>query len=129
MGTYMDGAILVKQSEIHGYGIFAAIDIPAESIILKIKGEVISEEECILREERDNNVYIFWFDEKSYIDTVDSEKIKYINHNCSCNCEVIDGDDKSLLLITSTDITAGEELTIDYGYEEIYANCQCPKCA
>lgn len=129
MTSYLDTFILAKQSDIHGFGLFTTIDIPADSIILKIHGELISEEECVLREERDNNVYIFWYDEEKYIDTSKSIKIKYINHNCSSNCEVIDGDEKSLLLLTTKNISAGEEITIDYGYDEIYEQCQCPKCA
>lgn len=128
MKSFLDQFILVKQSDIHGFGLFTTIDIPADSIILKINGELISEEECILREERDNNVYIFWYDERKYIDTFNSKKIKYINHNCSSNCDVIDGDEGSLLLMNTEAISAGEELTIDYGYEEIYNQCQCPKC-
>ena len=92
-----------------------------------IEGEVISEEECIRREE-DGNVYIFW-NEDSYIDTFNTKKIKYINHKCDFNCEVLEADNNGLMLAASRDIKAGEELTIDYGYDEIYEACRCSLCA
>ena len=57
----------VQESDIHGKGIFTTADIPSGKDIMLIKGEVISEEECIRREEDENNVYIFW-NEINYID-------------------------------------------------------------
>ena len=74
----------VRESEIHGKGIFATVDIPAQAHILVIEGEVISERECIRRENEEENVYIFW-NELNYIDVANTEKIKYINHNCDSN--------------------------------------------
>jgi hypothetical protein len=32
------------------------------------------------------------------------------------------------MLFASEDIQAGEELTIDYGYDEIYSYCSCNDC-
>jgi SET domain-containing protein len=121
--------VFVGESQIHGTGLFTTIHIPKGSKIMLITGELISEEECIRRENEKDNVYIFWKNDDCYIDTTHSTKIKYINHDCYHNCEVIDGDESSLILITSRDISKYEELTIDYGYEEIYAECNCRKCA
>ncbi len=120
--------IHVKESPIHGKGIFTSVDIPEGSHIMVIQGDVISGNECERREEEENNVYIFWNGD-TYIDTVNTEKIKYINHLCDCNCDVIDRDENSLWLIAYRDIKAGEELTIDYGYDEIYEWCKCALCA
>jgi uncharacterized protein len=119
--------VIVKPSDIHGKGIFTEVDIPCGSEIMLIEGEIISEEECIRREDV-GNVYIFW-NEDSYIDTEDTEKIKYINHKCDFNCEVLEADNNGLKLAAYRDIAAGEELTIDYGYDEIYEVCRCALCA
>lgn len=119
--------IIVKPSDIHGLGIFTSIDIPEGSLIMTIRGEVISEEECIKREEK-GNVYIFWNGD-SYIDTINEKKIKFLNHKCDFNCDVIDGEDNNLWLVSYRDIKAGEELTIDYGYDEIYEYCKCELCS
>ncbi|MFH1195405.1 MAG: SET domain-containing protein [bacterium] len=125
--TNWDKFVTVKDSPIHLKGIFSTVDIPPNEIIMIIRGEVIDEDECIKREDEDNNVYIFWNGD-SYIDTIDTQKIKYINHDCDPNCEVDDRDDESLYLISSRKINAGEEITIDYGYEEIYSECSCYSC-
>lgn len=119
--------IIVKPSAIHGKGIFSTVNIPCGSEIMLIEGEIISEEECIRRED-EGNVYIFW-NEDSYIDTFNTQKIKYINHKCDFNCEVLEADNNGLVLAASRDIKAGEELTIDYGYDEIYEACRCSLCA
>ncbi len=120
--------VFVENSPIHGYGIFAEIAIPENSKIMVIKGEAIDANECERREDEENNVYIFWNGDDCYIDTAKTEKIKYINHDCDCNCEVLDGDSECLILAAYRDIRPGEELTIDYGYEEIYETCTCKAC-
>lgn len=123
----MNNLIVVKESEIHGKGIFASRFIPEGTLILIIKGEVIDETECMRREDEEENVYIFWNGD-NYIDTSNSTDIKYINHSCDNNCEVADNDKSSLSLIAARDILPEEELTIDYGYEEIYEYCSCVIC-
>ena len=122
-----ENEIVVKPSIIHGLGIFTTVNIPAGSLIMIIAGEVISGEECVKREEK-GNVYIFWNGD-TYIDTSKTEKIKYINHKCDFNCDVIERDEKSLSLTAYRNINSGEELTIDYGYDEIYEYCRCSLCA
>ncbi len=120
--------ILVKKSKLHGYGIFTEIDIPKGTSILKIFGDEIDENECVRRENEENNVYIFYKDDNKYIDTKNSDKIKYINHNCDCNCYVDEDEEGNLILVASRNIYSGEELTIDYGYEDIYSSCNCNNC-
>jgi uncharacterized protein len=118
----------VKKSEIHGEGLFTSVDIPEGKKIMIISGELISSHECVRRENEEDNVYIFWLDDDSYIDTSMTQKIKFINHNCDFNCDILDRDESSLYLVAYRDIIKGEELTIDYGYEEIYELCKCDKC-
>ena len=120
--------VYVKDSGIHGKGLFSSVKIKEGKTIMVIKGEVISGDECERREEEENNVYIFWNGDDCYIDTANTDKIKFINHKCEYNCEVADGDKTSLLLVAARDIEPNEELTIDYGYEEIYEFCRCEKC-
>lgn len=130
MNNRSDGfynSIIVKDSNIHGMGIFTNSDIPKNSLIMVISGEVISGDECERREEEEDNVYIFWNGDY-YIDTSNTNKIKYINHKCDFNCDVIDRDNDTLSLIAYRNIKAGEELTIDYGYDEIYEYCNCALC-
>ncbi|MBU1100095.1 MAG: SET domain-containing protein [Bacteroidetes bacterium] len=122
-----ESSIKVKNSLIHGKGMFAKNIIPKNELVLVIRGEVISGEECEKRELEKNNVYIFW-NGKTYIDTINTKVIKYINHDCDPNCEVFERDEESLNLVAIKDIMVGEEITMDYGYEEIYENCNCRTC-
>jgi SET domain-containing protein len=120
--------VVVKGSNIHGSGIFASGNIPKNKIIMNIEGDVISGDECERREEEENNVYIFWNGDDCYIDTANTKKIKYINHNCEYNCEVEEDENGGLILVSDSAIETGEELTIDYGYDDIYDHCSCHTC-
>ena len=119
--------VKVKNSKIHGKGIFASKNIPEDELVMVIRGELITGKECERREEEDNNVYIFW-NGRYYIDTVNTDKIKYINHDCEPNCIVLERDKESLNLVSSREIKKGEEITMDYGYDEIYDGCTCNTC-
>ena len=119
--------VTVRTSAIEGSGIFARSDIPVDQLVMIISGEVITGKECERREEEEDNVYIFW-NGRYYIDTRNTDKIKYINHSCNPNCEVIDRDKETLNLVSNRVIKAGEEITMDYGYEEIYDICTCEIC-
>jgi SET domain-containing protein len=120
--------IAVLDSNLHGKGIFTKIDIPKGTVIMQIIGEEIDVNECIRRENEENNVYIFYKDDNTYIDAKNSEKIKYINHSCDYNCYVDEDENGNLILVAAREIKNGEELTIDYGYDEIYENCNCNEC-
>ncbi len=127
MSSFSD-YILVKQSKLHGKGIFSSVFIPEGTEILKIIGEEISEGECIRRENEEDNVYIFYKDDNTYIDTKNSDKVKFINHSCDYNCLVDEDDSGNLILVAAKNISPDEELTIDYGYDDIYSNCSCNDC-
>jgi uncharacterized protein len=120
--------VFVKDSEIHGKGIFVSKRVPKGKKIMNIQGEIIDGDECERREEEEDNVYIFWNGDDCYIDTAKTKKIKYINHDCNFNCDVVENEDNGLMLIAYRTIEAGEELTIDYGYDEIYEDCECKSC-
>lgn len=122
-----DKYVEVRYSDIHGNGIFATKFIPKDKFIMIICGDVIDENECMKREEQ-GNVYIFWNGD-NYIDVSNTDKIKFINHHCDANCTVLDNDKTSLSLVSIRDIQPGEEITIDYGYDEIYEECKCSICA
>lgn len=116
--------IAVQSSPIQGYGIFTLKACQQGEIIMVIDGEVIDADECMRREDEEDNVYIFYLDEHRYLDTAQSGKIRYINHSCEPNALVVERDANSLYLVAARDIQAGEELTIDYDFAEIYDLCQ-----
>lgn len=117
----------VKESVLHGKGLFAAKRFSRHQVITKITGEVIDADECIKRE-AEGNVFIFWKSDNEYIDVSNYNCLRYINHSCEFNCIVEEDDSGSLFLIADKEIFPDEELTIDYGYDEIYQNCSCKSC-
>ena len=127
-GKVYEKFVFVKESDIHGKGIFVSTKVPKGKKLLEIKGDVIDGDECERREEEEDNVYIFWNGDDCYIDTSMTKKIKYINHDCDFNCDVVENGRGGLMLIAYHTIKEGEELTIDYGYDDIYENCECNSC-
>ncbi len=123
--------IVVRESPISGKGIFTTKPCKRDEVLMIIAGEVIDGNECERRENEENNVYIFWNSENSFIDTAMTEKIRYINHSCSPSASVQERDDVSLFLVAARDLDTGEEITIDYDYEDIYEICKAhnPLCA
>ncbi len=125
--SFQNKNILVKESLLHGKGLFSNSVLFKGQKISNIIGELIDEGECI-RRENDGNVYIFWKDDNTYIDVSHTNDLKFINHSCDYNCIVDEDEEGNLVLLAAREIKMGEELTIDYGYEEIYETCSCSEC-
>ena len=119
--------LLVKDSSVHGMGLFTTVDHKEGQIITIIRGELINADECVKRED-EGNVYIFYKDENEYIDASNHSQLRYLNHSCNYNCDIDEDENGNLILFAAEDIQSGEELTIDYGYEEIYNYCSCNDC-
>lgn len=130
--------ILVKNSTIHGKGVYAKKDIPAETEIIEYVGERITKREADIRGEQVLNrsktdvtrgaVYIFELNKRYDIDgNVPWNTAGLINHSCDPNCEAINIDGH-IWICARRDIEKGEELTYNYGYNfENYEEhpCRC----
>jgi len=135
--------ITVRNSPVHGRGVFSARKIPADTFIVEYEGERISEKEASRRHgtDPDNPFHTFFFSLESgkLIDGgVDGSDARWINHACEPNCEA--REEKGHVYIYSLrDIKKGEELNYDYGLvlDERYTKkvkknyeCRCgaPSC-
>jgi len=132
----------VRNSEIHGRGVYAAEDIDAEVQIIEYVGEYIDkdvseerawEQAAKAEETGDAAVYIFTLDKKWDIDgNVPWNDARLINHSCEPNCEAwIEGDE--IFIYSLRNIKKGEELTFDYGFdvdcfEDHPCLCGTPDC-
>ena len=127
----------VRNSEIHGTGIFAKRDIPNESQVLEYLGEHIDKEESerrawaqidLAKETGCAGVYIFTLDEEWDIDgNFPWNEARLVNHSCDPNCETWVEEDQ-ILFYAKKDIKEGEELSINYGFShETYEDhpCRC----
>lgn len=125
----------VRNSDIHGRGVYATQDIEPETQIIEYIGEYINKE---ISEERaweqaakaeesgEAAVYIFTLDKKWDIDgNVPWNDARLINHSCDPNCEAWIEED-SIFIYSIKPIKKGEELTFDYGFDiECYEDHPC----
>lgn len=127
----------VRESKIHGKGIFAAKDIPKGTKVIEYVGEKITKEEAEIRAdvqleraEKDNDgaVYIFELDDNYDIDgNVEWNTARLINHSCNPNCETLD-EGEFIWIISIRDIKKGEEISYNYNYDfDSYKDHPC-KC-
>jgi SET domain-containing protein len=111
----------VRESPIHGRGIFATRHISSGKRIIEYVGERITPEEADERYDDDQadhpHILLFTVDKHTVIDgAVDGNEAKYINHSCEPNCEAVN-DDGHIFIEAIRDISRGEELTYDYQLE------------
>lgn len=131
--------IEVRDSGIHGKGVFAKKDIPKGVRVLEYVGEKVTKKESDRRadeqlelEKNDPDsigaVYIFELSDEHDIDgNVEWNTARLINHSCDPNCETED-DDEYVWIISKRDIKKGEEITYNYGYDlDSYEDHPC-KC-
>lgn len=108
--------VIFRTSPIHGTGGFARGDIPSGNRILEYKGERISKQESLVRCEG-NNEYIFALDDEYDLDgNVSGNPARFLNHSCAPNCEAVLAEGQ-IWIVSIRNITAGEELTFNYGYD------------
>lgn len=116
----------VKNSKIHGNGVFASKNIKKNTKIIQYVGEKIPRSEGDKRSElrlktyldskKTGSVYIFELNKKYDLDGSPLyNKARYINHSCEPNCEVDINNDK-IWISSIKNIKKGEELSYDYGF-------------
>jgi SET domain-containing protein len=113
--------IVVRNSKVHGRGVYAARKIKAGERIVEYRGERITWKEADRRppSDPDDPHHTFFFalsDGKRVIDAaVGGNAARWINHSCDPNCETEETDDGRIFIEALRDIRAGEELFYDYG--------------
>jgi uncharacterized protein len=135
---------LVRNSKIHGKGIFAKRKINVGEKIIQYKGKKITKKESEriskkLQEKTNINkslgeIYIFDLNKRYDLDgNIPNNPAKYINHSCNPNSES-EQDEKNKIWITAIrEIISGEEITYNYGFNSVDykknpCKCQAPNC-
>ena len=106
----------VRNSGIHGKGVFAATLIPKGERIIEYKGARMSENAADEKYGDDDSPHTFLFllDDKTVIDANRrGNSARWINHSCNPNCETNEEDGR-LFIDAIRDIRRGEELAYDY---------------
>jgi uncharacterized protein len=114
----------VKNSRVHGRGVFAKEDIPKGMRIIEYRGEIISNEEADRRHpwNPQEPFHTFFFSLDDGAQCIDGARkgnsARYINHCCKPNCETEEIDDARgrphVYVYAKRNIAAGEELNYDY---------------
>jgi SET domain-containing protein len=113
--------IVIRNSKVHGRGVYAARSLKAGERIIEYKGERISWKEADRRPPSDpddpNHTFFFALsDGKTVIDAGSGgNAARWINHSCEPNCETEETDDGRVFIQAVRDIRRGEELNYDYG--------------
>lgn len=110
---------VVRNSGIHGKGVFATTRIPAGTRLVEYKGERLTGAQVDKRYAKDDNPHTFLFalDDGMVIDaTHGGNSARWINHSCTPNCEAVDDEDR-IYIETLRAIRPGEELSYDYRIE------------
>src|SRR5215469_6692457 len=135
--------IEVRNSIVHGRGVFATRAIKKGERIIEYLGERVSHKEADrryeLKDENDSHTFLFIVDSKTVIDAgVDGNDARFFNQSCDPNCEST-VEKRRVFIDALRDIAFGEELTYDYqiyredgdpeNIDEVFA-CRCgsPKC-
>jgi uncharacterized protein len=114
---------IVKESPIHGKGVFARRKIPAGSCIIEYTGERIDWSEAERRAEQKggpiNHTFYFSLHDGRVIDGGSGgNEARFINHACEPNCEAVEHEDGRVYLYSLQPIERGDELS--YNYALIY---------
>ena len=108
---------VIKDSPLHGLGVFAAEDLPAGSTIERCAYIVIDDDD--LQEVNRLNDYLFTSpdDPGDYLCVMGAGML--YNHSDVPNAawEIDDDDNRLLRFYTTSDVAAGDELLHDYGSE------------
>ena len=130
--------IEVRDSPLHGLGVFATRRISKGTRIIEYLGERVSHSEADRRYENkdadDAHTFLFIVDSRTVIDAgVDGNVARFVNHACAPNCESVI-EDRRVFIDALRTIQPGEELTYDYqiareasdppDVDEIFA-CRC----
>lgn len=137
-------AYSVRNSPIHGRGVFATRTIRKGADIVEYRGRRISMEAAddLPDSDPDNPFHTFLFElnDGRVIDAGrGGNAARWINHSCRPNCEPYEDDEGRVFIAAKRTIVAGEELAYDYKLNvpgrrtprllaEYACRCGAPRC-
>lgn len=133
----------IRDSGIHGRGLFARKFIRRDDWIIEYRGEKIDKKESERRSEllleksrNDGSARVFTFvlsDEWDIDGGFEYNDARLVNHSCDPNVEAQVWDEKEIWFVALRDIHPGEELLYNYGFDldswqEHPCGCGSPRC-
>jgi SET domain-containing protein len=125
--------IEVRESGVHGRGVYATEFIPKGSRIIEYTGQRVAWDDAP-NDENNPHTFLFGLEGGEVINPeIGGNDARWINHCCDPNCEAIEEDDR-IYIYAMRDIEPGQELFYDYAMEidepitkklENEFNCHC----
>lgn len=112
----------MRESGVHGLGVFAAHDFEPGAVLIEYTGEHIDWAEALKRHPHDpeqpNHTFYFSLGDGSRV--IDAKfggnSSRWINHSCDPNCEAEENEAEGRVFIKALKpLKAGDELFYDYG--------------
>ena len=102
--------VYVAPSTIHGEGLFARYDLSAGELIGFYEGDLVASED-----ENSDGMHILWIEEEDdyWVGYDGKNSMRFMNHSNTPSAEMHDRECYALI-----DISADQEITIDYGWDE-----------
>jgi SET domain-containing protein len=109
----------VRNSAIHGRGVFATQKIRKGKTVIEYRGDLTTWDIASLRPDSDPanpyHTFIFELSDGRVIDAgIKGNAARWINHSCDPNCVTSEDDDGRVYIEALRKIHRGEELTYDY---------------
>ena len=105
----------IRESGVHGRGVYAAQFIRKGRRIIEYTGERVSWEAA--PDDNSSHTFNFGLENGDVINPeVGGNEARWINHSCDPNCEAIEEDDR-IFIYALRSIQPGEELLYDYRME------------
>ena len=109
----------VRNSHIHGRGVFAAEKIRKGTVIVEYKGKRAAWDEALARPDSDPDdsahTFLFALDDGRVIDArIRGNAARWINHSCDPNCGTFEDHEGRVFIEAKRKIEPGEELAYDY---------------
>lgn len=110
---------VVRNSKIHGRGVFATRTIRKGSRVIEYRGERTTWDDALDRPASDPNdphhTFFFETSDGMVIDAnVRGNAARWINHSCDGNCQSFEYDDGRVFIEARRTIHRGDEITYDY---------------
>ncbi len=111
-------AIEVRQSRVHGVGVFATKSIRKGTRIIEYTGKRILWNDVPDKVD-DTHTFLFGLADGIHVidPTIGGSDARWINHSCQPNCEAIEEKDERIFIYALRHLRPGEELFYDYALE------------